>query len=590
MLFSKSVALSVLASMGANALVLPDVGEVIHVFDDENVPPPPPQFPHHDEGVEQGKHHPEGKHHKGEHHPEGKHHKGEHHGKHPEGKHHGKPHRGDVIHNFESEVAEKLNVKLEKGLHVPLVGTDAARESVPHKYIVVLKPGISPEEVLFHQEWVAAEHAQAVGDIDPTHSFWSALEENHSSQKQGGLIHSFAISDLVGYSGFFLESTIDLIRSNPLVQFVEQDSLVHASEFDIQKGAPWGLARVSHRQPLSLNSFNQYLYDTEGGKGVTAYVVDTGVHVSHDEFGGRATWGATIPDGDIDDDNNGHGTHCAGTIGSSLYGIAKNADIVAVKVLRSNGSGTMTDVIKGVEFAAKSHQDAVKKGKKGFKGSTANMSLGGGKSPALDLAVNAAVKAGLHFAVAAGNENQDACNTSPASAENAITVGASTISDARAYFSNYGKCVDIFAPGLNVLSTYIGSNTATATLSGTSMASPHICGLLSYYLSLQPGADSEFFAAGDGVSPSQLKKNLIHFGSKDILTDIPEDTPNILAFNGAGHNLTEFWGDKSDASKFDVHHEVHEVLSNIDEKIGENLAHVMGGIKHMMEEAYSGLV
>ena len=169
------------------------------------------------------------------------------------------------------------------------------------------------------------------------------------------------------------------------------------------------------------------------------------------------------------------------------------------------------------------------------------MSLGGGKSPALDLAVNAAVKTGLHFAVAAGNENQDACNTSPASAENAITVGASTISDARAYFSNYGKCVDIFAPGLNILSTYIGSDSATAYLSGTSMASPHIAGLLSYYVSLQPGAESEFFVAGDGVSPNQLKKNLIAYGTKDVLSDIPADTPNILAFNGAGGNLTDFW-------------------------------------------------
>ena len=153
------------------------------------------------------------------------------------------------------------------------------------------------------------------------------------------------------------------------------------------------------------------------------------------------------------------------------------------------------------------------------------------------------VKAGIHFAVAAGNENQDACNTSPAAAENAITVGASTLDDSRAYFSNYGKCVDIFAPGLNIVSTYIGSDTATATLSGTSMASPHIAGLLSYFVSLQPGADSEFFVAANGVSPSQLKKNLIAYGSTGLLSDIPEDgTPNILAYNGGGHNISEFWG------------------------------------------------
>lgn len=537
MLFSQSVALSVLSAIGANALVIPDVGDVIHVFDDEN-----------GSGPNQGDVAP-------------------HHGQH-----------GNRVGGH----AKKLMHELSKTGLAPLVGTDAAREKIPHKYMVVLKPGLSAQEVQFHHEWIAGEHAQSLGQIDHTHSFWTALAEHHSTLKKGGVLHSFEINDVVGYSGFFLDTTVELLRHSPFVQFVEQDSVVRASEFEIQKGAPWGLARVSHRQPLSLNSFNQYLYDTDGGKGVTAYVVDTGVHVSHEEFGGRATWGATIPDGDADDDNNGHGTHCAGTIGSSLYGLAKNADIVAVKVLRSNGSGTMSDVVKGVEFAAKSHQDAVKKGKKGFKGSTANMSLGGGKSPALDLAVNAAVKAGLHFAVAAGNENQDACNTSPAAAENAITVGASTISDARAYFSNYGKCVDIFAPGLNILSTYIGSNTATATLSGTSMASPHICGLLSYYLSLQPGADSEFFAAGDGVSPTQLKKNLIHFGSKGILTDIPEDTPNILAFNGAGHNLTEFWGSKSVAEA-----DLAEVP--LDEKVGEQLSSVMGGLRHMIEEAASGL-
>lgn len=558
MLFSQTVALSILATLGVNALVLPDVEEVIHVFDEDELPQ-----------VQSPPHRQHGK---------GKHHGKEHHGKvsKKHGKHHGKG----------SELAKKLHIKLGDQAEAPLIGTESTRESIPHKYMVVLKPGLSAEEILFHKEWVSAEHAQSLGQIDNTHSFWTALSDHHASSKQGGLVLSFAISDLVGYAGFFLDSTVELLRRNPLVQFVEQDSVVHASEFDVQKGAPWGLARVSHRQPLSLNSFNQYLYDTEGGKGVTAYVVDTGVHVSHDEFNGRATWGATIPEGDIDDDNNGHGTHCAGTIGSSLYGVAKNADIVAVKVLRSNGSGTMSDVVKGVEFAAKSHQEVVKKGKKGFKGSTANMSLGGGKSPALDLAVNAAVKAGLHFAVAAGNENQDACNTSPASAENAITVGASTISDARAYFSNYGKCVDIFAPGLNVLSTYIGSNSATATLSGTSMASPHICGLLTYYLSLQPGAESEFFAAGDGVSPSQLKKNLIHFGSKGLLTDVPEDTPNILAFNGAGHNLTEFWGEKA----ADATQSQYELLIDLDRAVGEKLTQVVGGIKHMMEEAYSGLV
>lgn len=493
-MLTRSVALAILGALSVNALVIPSVGDVIDVFGVK------PQVQKLTDAV------------------------------------------SEAVH-MDAGLSTFADIQLHADTsHVPLISLESARDVIPHKYIVVMKGLVSADDLAFHQEWVALNHASHFADLnDPSHLFLAATKDLSSN---GGITDLFSIDSLIlGYSGYFLDSTIELIRKNPLVAFVERDLMVYASEFDIQKGAPWGLARVSHRQPLSLNSFNQYLFDNDAGAGVTAYVIDTGVNVQHELFDGRAVWGATIPSGDADEDGNGHGTHCAGTIGSKAYGVAKSADIVAVKVLRSNGSGSMSDVVKGVEFAAKSHQAAVKAGKKGFKGSTANMSLGGGKLPALDLAVNAAVTAGLHFAVAAGNENQDACNTSPASAEKAITVGASTISDTRAYFSNYGKCVDIFAPGLNILSTYTGSKTASATLSGTSMASPHICGLLSYYLSLQPGAGSEFFVADKGVSPAQLKKNLIHYGTKGILSDIPDDgTPNILAFNGAGHNLTAFWG------------------------------------------------
>jgi cerevisin len=157
------------------------------------------------------------------------------------------------------------------------------------------------------------------------------------------------------------------------------------------------------------------------------------------------------------------------------------------------------------------------------------MSLGGGTSKTLDLAVNAAVGAGLHFAVAAGNDNQDACNYSPAAAEKAVTVGASSLIDARAYFSNHGKCVDIFAPGLNILSTWIGSKFATNIISGTSMASPHICGLLSYFLSLSPPSDSDFTVP---ITPAKLKKRMINIATPGLLTDIPVDTVNLVAWNG----------------------------------------------------------
>ena len=299
---------------------------------------------------------------------------------------------------------------------------------------------------------------------------------------------------------------------------------------EVEKNAPWGLARISHRDSLSFGTFNKYLYSEDAGEGVDVYVIDTGTNVDHVDFEGRAFWGKTIPVGDEDVDGNGHGTHCSGTVAGKRFGVAKKAHVYAVKVLRSNGSGSMSDVVKGVEWAASSHSqklEAAKKGKgrKGWKGSAANMSLGGGKSVTLDLAVNAAVDTGMHFAVAAGNDNADSCNYSPASAEKAITVGASTLADERAYFSNYGRCNDIFAPGLNILSTWIGSRYAVNTISGTSMASPHVAGLLAYYLSLQPASDSAFSVAD--ITPAKLKEDIISIATKNALTDVPSDTANV---------------------------------------------------------------
>jgi len=305
---------------------------------------------------------------------------------------------------------------------------------------------------------------------------------------------------------------------------------------ETEKNAPWGLARVSHRNHLNFGSFNKYLYTESGGEGVDAYVIDTGTNTEHVDFEGRAHWGKTIPSGDEDADGNGHGTHCSGTIAGKKYGVAKKASVYAVKVLRSNGSGTMADVIAGVDFAAKRHLEEVEKAKKGkrkgFKGSVANMSLGGGKTAPLDAAVNAAVKAGIHFAVAAGNDNADACNYSPAAADLPLTVGASALDDSRAYFSNWGKCTDVFAPGLSIQSTWIGSKTAINTISGTSMASPHIAGLLAYYLSLQPALDSDYSVSP--ITPATLKSNLLKVATVGALTDLPKNTPNLLAWNGGG--------------------------------------------------------
>ncbi|KAJ7750046.1 peptidase S8/S53 domain-containing protein [Mycena maculata] len=395
-----------------------------------------------------------------------------------------------------------------------------------------------------------------------------------------------------GYSGTFSEGAVEQLRQMPEVDYIEQDQIVRIQ--DTQKSAPWGLARVSHRDKLTFGTFTRYEYDPAGGEGVDVYVIDTGINTAHVEFQGRASWGKTIPLNDVDEDGNGHGTHCAGTIASAKYGVAKAANVIAVKVLGSNGSGSMSDVVEGVNFAtesaltkaqaAKAEEAATGKAST-HKGSVANMSLGGGKSRALDQAVNAAVDAGLHFAVAAGNDNRDACNYSPAAAEKAVTVGASTLGDERAYFSNFGECVDVFAPGLNILSTYIGSTTAVATLSGTSMASPHTAGMLAYLLSLYPSktfnpeiaqeqpaamqlqrpfalalssptymfvhAALPRWAASflpvprvaeevtapvpvpPTITPAQLKKALLDLASADKLSELPPKTVNLLIFNNA---------------------------------------------------------
>lgn len=429
----------------------------------------------------------------------------------------------------------------------PLHVNKIPEKSIPHRYIVVFKKGVKQEEVGFHKEMISSIHLQSLSKLDASHTFFIATSGKNnefgivSKSSEGGIQESFDVADdLKGYVGYFTDELVQFIRENPLIEFIEEDSLVFSSEFEIQNDAPWGLARISHRNKLNIGSFNKYLYDSDAGEGVTSYVIDTGINIDHVDFENRARWGKTIPSNDADYDGNGHGTHCAGIIASKTYGIAKKANVVAVKVMRSNGAGSMSDVLRGVEYVVRAHNKEASENKEGFKGSTANMSLGGAKSFALELAVDAAVGAGIHFSVAAGNENQNACLVSPASSNKAITVGASTLGDERAHFSNWGKCVDIFAPGLNILSTYIGSDTAVATLSGTSMASPHVSGLLAYFLSLQPEKGSEFYSPNN-LNPSVLKAKLLEYGSKDLLANLPPQTPNRLIYNGGGGNLSEMW-------------------------------------------------
>lgn len=488
----------------------------------------------------------------------------------------------DELTVFVSQLAEE--VLRDEEDFAPLVVQDMFGQPFENRYIILFKKGVSPQEIDFHRELVGQLHLQVVSKLPENHEFFEGIRDDGiSNSSLGGVDHTFDINGMLrGYAGYFPKGVLDIIRRSPLVEMVEQDSEVYTEKADTENGAPWGLARISHRERLNLGSYNKYLYDEQGGSGVTSYIIDTGVNVHHSQFGGRAKWGKTIPVGDEDEDGNGHGTHVAGTVGSSTYGVAKDADLVAVKVLRSNGSGSMSDVLKGVEWATQDHLNAVKQKKPGFKGSTANMSLGGGKSPSLDQAVNAAVSAGLNFAVAAGNEDGDACETSPASADGPVTVGASTLSDDRAYFSNWGKCVDVFAPGLNILSTYIGSDTATAILSGTSMASPHVAGLLAYFLSLQPGSDSEF-DAGSSISPDQLKKKLLAFSTKNVLSDVPSGTPNLLVYNGGGGDLSGFWGPKDVAQDMEFNEKVDFELHELVDNLGSKTDAVFGQIRGLMD-------
>ena len=307
---------------------------------------------------------------------------------------------------------------------------------------------------------------------------------------------------------------IQSLLKDPNIKYVEQDQRVSIEPMveaaGDQGGATWGLDRIDQRD-LPLNSNYHYDYD---GSGVTAFVIDTGVRNTHNEFGGRASSGYDFIDNDNDSsDCNGHGTHVAGTIGGSTYGVAKNVNIVGVRVLNCSGSGNNSGVISGINWVKNNAQGP----------SVANMSLGGGASQALDDAVNAAVAAGISFVVAAGNDNSNACNYSPARAANAVTVGSTTSTDSRSSFSNYGTCLDIYAPGSSITSAWYNSNSATNTISGTSMASPHVAGVAALYLAENPA-----------LSPTQLTNLLVSRASSGKVGDAKTGSPNKLLYSLAG--------------------------------------------------------
>lgn len=281
-----------------------------------------------------------------------------------------------------------------------------------------------------------------------------------------------------------------------------------------QTNAPWGLQRVSSGAALPAGSRANtlaftYNFEDTAGNGVDVYVIDTGINTAHQSFGGRASFGFAA-DGLPEVDDQGHGTHCAGTIASKDFGVAKAANVIAVKVLSADGSGATSDIVSGIQFAM---QSAATSGKP----SVISMSLGGGVSTALDRAVTAATAAGVHVVVAAGNEAADANTSSPARAPAVITVGASTINDTIASFSNFGAGVDIFAPGQAVISTFIGSTTARQILSGTSMACPHVAGMVAAILS-----------AEGQMTPAAMSTRLKALGTASVI-GVPKGTTNLIA-------------------------------------------------------------
>jgi subtilisin family serine protease len=353
-------------------------------------------------------------------------------------------------------------------------------EEIPGAYIVTLRDDVQDVDDV-------AKSLGIKGKGKLKHLYKSALK-------------GFAIDDLS-------DEAVALLAADPRVTLVEADQVMTA--IATQSGATWGLDRVDQR-PLPLDG--SYTYATDG-TGVTVYIIDTGINFGHSDFGGRAVKGTdAVTSGGSAADCNGHGTHVAGTVGGTTYGLAKKASLVAVRVLDCGGSGSTSGVVAGIDWVTANKALPA----------AANMSLGGGYSATLNAAVARSVAAGVTYAIAAGNSGANACNYSPASEPSAITVGATASNDGFASWSNRGSCVDVNAPGVSITSDWIGSTSATNTISGTSMATPHVAGAAALYLAANPGA-----------TPAQVTSAITSTATSGAIVSLPAGTVNLLLYTGS---------------------------------------------------------
>ncbi len=382
----------------------------------------------------------------------------------------------------------------EVDLGEPIVASLQA-PTAPAKF-VAKQDGLANEYIVVLKDAPTARIAQR--DVDVTNATIDRLASRHAAQV--GRRYQAALR---GFSARMSEADARALAADPDVAIVEQDSIMRASA--TETNATQGLDRIDQRN-LPLDGNYNFAAD---GAGVTVFVIDTGLRSTHVEFTGRvnlAAGGTAVDDGNGTEDCNGHGTHVSGTIAGTILGVAKKATIVPIRVLDCNGSGPTSGIIAGIDFVAQNHPAK----------SVANMSLGGAASDALDASIRNLVASGVTVVVAAGNENQNACNVSPAREPKAITVGATTVGDARASFSNFGTCVDLFGPGVDITSAWIDTDQTINTISGTSMASPHVAGVAALFLSANPDA-----------TPAQVAASILASATANKVTD-PQGSPNLL--------------------------------------------------------------